>query len=122
MNSSWQGMDSWKRISWPLTAAPSRSSLCLPRDPSQSRSKGKRKGKKKTRPRSTNSSPVPWEVAMLDRRTVFEVHRLRHEGWPKKKIATTLHLSPKTVRKYLQDPTPERISLQRASKLDPFRE
>ena len=27
---------------------------------------------------------------MLDRRTVFEVHRLRNEGWSKKKIATTL--------------------------------
>lgn len=59
---------------------------------------------------------------MLDRRTVFEVHRLRNEGWSKKKIATTLHLSPKTVRKYLQDPNPERISRKRASKLDPFRE
>ncbi|MBM4332914.1 MAG: transposase [Deltaproteobacteria bacterium] len=40
----------------------------------------------------------------------------------KKKIAATLHLSPKTVRKYLQDPNPERISVQRASKLDPFQE
>ena len=59
---------------------------------------------------------------MLDRRTVFEVHRLCNEGWSKKKIATTLHLSPKTVRKYLQDPTPERISRKKASKLDPFRE
>lgn len=59
---------------------------------------------------------------MLDRRTVFEVHRLRNEGWSKKKIAATLHLSSKTVRKYLHDPNPERISLKRASKLDPFQE
>jgi transposase len=59
---------------------------------------------------------------MLDRRTIFEVHRLRNEGWSKKKIATNLHLSPKTVRKYLQDPNPERISVPRASKLDPFRQ
>ena len=59
---------------------------------------------------------------MIDRRTVFEVHRLRHEGWSKKKIAATLHLSAKTVRKYLQDPNPERTPIERASKLDPFRE
>jgi transposase len=59
---------------------------------------------------------------MLDRRTVFEVHRLRNEGWSKKKIATTLHLNRKTVRKYLQNPSPEKIPIQRASKLDPFHE
>jgi transposase len=59
---------------------------------------------------------------MIDRHTVFEIHRLRNEGLSKKRIAATLHLDRKTVRKFLKDPNPKRAPIQRASKLDPFKE
>lgn len=59
---------------------------------------------------------------MIDRHSVFQIHRLRNEGLSKNKIAATLHIDRKTVRKYLKDPDPKRSPIKRASKLDPFKE
>lgn len=59
---------------------------------------------------------------MINRHTVFEIHRLYHEGLSKQRIAATLHVDPKTVRKFLIDPHPKRAPIRRPSKLDPFRE
>jgi transposase len=59
---------------------------------------------------------------MINRHTVFEIHRLYHEGFSKQRIADTLHLDPKTVRKFLIDPQPKRPPIIRPSKLDPFKE
>ena len=58
---------------------------------------------------------------MIDRHTVFHIHRLHNEGLSKKKIAATLHIDRKTVRKFLNDPDPKRSPIKRASKLDPFK-
>jgi transposase len=59
---------------------------------------------------------------MIDKRLVFEIHRLAHEGWSMSRIADTLAIHRETVTKYLQNPNPERRPLNRPSKLDPFRE
>jgi transposase len=59
---------------------------------------------------------------MINRHAVFEIHRLYHEGLSKQRIADTLHVDPKTVRKFLIDPDPKRPPIRRPSKLDPFRE
>jgi transposase len=59
---------------------------------------------------------------MIDRRTVFEIHRLRNEGLSERKIANSLLIDPKTVAKYLEDPNPQKPIIIRASKLDPFKE
>jgi transposase len=59
---------------------------------------------------------------MINRHTVFEIHRLYHEGLSKQRIAATLHVDPKTVRKFLTDPDPKRLPVRKPSKLDPFKE
>jgi transposase len=59
---------------------------------------------------------------MIDRRTVFDIHRLAHDGLSVRKIAATLGLSRQTVHKYLADPNPQRPRIIRASKLDPFKD
>jgi transposase len=59
---------------------------------------------------------------MIDQRTVFEIHRLAHEGLSVRRIANHLTLNRKTVIRYLRDPTPKRPAIKRASKLDPFKE
>jgi len=59
---------------------------------------------------------------MISRHIVFEIHRLYHEGSSKQRIAATLHLDPKTVRKFLIDPNPKRLPITRPSKLGPFKE
>lgn len=59
---------------------------------------------------------------MINRHAVFEIHRLYHEGLSKQRIAATLHVDPKTVRKFLIDPDPKRVPIRRLSKLDSFRE
>src|SRR4030042_280572 len=104
MSSSWQGMGSLKRTSSPLTAAPSRFSLYPGMDHSQLPSEEKNKCGTKTPPPSTNRLSDPREEAMINRHTVFEIHRLCHEGLSKQRIAATLHVDPKTVRKFLTDP------------------
>ncbi len=59
---------------------------------------------------------------MIDRRTVFEIHRLANEKLSIRKISETLGLNRKTVRKYLKDPNPKRPKIRRPSMLDPFRD
>ncbi|MEJ2731866.1 MAG: IS21 family transposase [Deltaproteobacteria bacterium] len=59
---------------------------------------------------------------MIDRQTVFEILRLDHEGWSIRKISDALRLSRKTVAKYLDNPSPQRKSAKRVSKLDPYKE
>jgi len=59
---------------------------------------------------------------MIDQRTIFEIHRLAHEGLSVRRIANHLMCNRKTVVRYLRDPNPERDAIKRASKLDPFKE
>lgn len=59
---------------------------------------------------------------MIERRTIFEIHRLAHNGFSVRKIAATLGLSRQSVQKYLDDPTAQAIRPQRASKLDPYKD
>ena len=60
---------------------------------------------------------------MIDRRSVFEIHRLKDGGCSERQIARRLRIGRKTVRKYLDHP--ERTISKRkpkASKLDAYRE
>jgi transposase len=57
---------------------------------------------------------------MIDKRTIFEIHRLAHNGMSVRKIARTLGIARQSVQKYLDDPSLTRASFARASKLDPF--
>ena len=60
---------------------------------------------------------------MLDKRTVFEIHRLNHQGWSQRRIARELRVGRETVKKYLENPeqtAPKRPP--RASRLDPYRD
>jgi transposase len=59
---------------------------------------------------------------MIDKRTIFELHRLAHEGLSVRKIAKTLGISRPTVTKYLEEPNPLRLLHTRSSKLDPFKD
>lgn len=59
---------------------------------------------------------------MIDRRTVFDIHRLAHDGLSVRKIAATLGLDRQTVKKYLDDPAPQATPRTRASKLDPYQD
>ena len=60
---------------------------------------------------------------MIDRRSVFEIHRLKDAGCSDRQIARQLGIGRTTVRKYLDQPE-RTISKRkpRASKLDPYRE
>ncbi len=58
---------------------------------------------------------------MIDKRTIFEIHRLNNLGWSARKIARDLSLARTTVKKYLEKP--EQAVVKRAhreSKLDPY--
>jgi transposase len=60
---------------------------------------------------------------MIDRRSVFEIHRLKDAGGSERQIARRLRIGRKTVSKYLDHP--ERTVSERkptASKLDTYRE
>ena len=59
---------------------------------------------------------------MIDQRTIFEIHRLAHEGLSMRKIARTLGITRRTAHKYLDEPNPARLILNRPSMLDPFQE
>ncbi|MBC2703512.1 IS21 family transposase [Desulfobacula sp.] len=60
---------------------------------------------------------------MIDRRTVFEIHRLKEMLFSKRQIAQTLNLDRGTVSKYLKHPdTTYKPRQGRSSKLDPYRE
>ncbi len=60
---------------------------------------------------------------MIDKRTVFEIHRLKDMGFSARQIARSLNLDRDTVKKYVHDPdTKSNPRSERPSKLDPFRE
>jgi len=59
---------------------------------------------------------------MIDKRTIFDIHRLAHEGLSVRKIAGTLGIARHTVHKYLDDPSLTRASFTRSSQLDPFKD
>ena len=59
---------------------------------------------------------------MIDKRTIFEIHRLAHEGLSVRKIAKSLGISRQTTSKYLDDPNPQRPLMPRPSQLDPFKD
>jgi len=58
---------------------------------------------------------------MLDKRTIFEIHRLKNEGHSLRQICSQLAINWRSVKKYLNDPIPTvHTSAKRASKLTPF--
>ncbi len=59
---------------------------------------------------------------MIDKRIVFEIHRLAREGCSRSRIAALLALDRGSVAKYLADPDPKRKKVIRPSKLEPYRE
>lgn len=58
---------------------------------------------------------------MIDTQTIFEIHRLKQQAMSERNIAKTLHLTRKTIRKYLDNPIQKRPVIRRKSKLDPFK-
>ncbi len=59
---------------------------------------------------------------MIDKHTIFEIHRLANEGLSIRKIAKRIKINRKTVANYLEEPNPERPLIKRPGKLDPFKE
>jgi len=59
---------------------------------------------------------------VIDRRTIFEIHRMFQEGYKIRQIARALRLSRDSVKRYLDNPNPPRPVVVRTSKLDPFKE
>jgi len=60
---------------------------------------------------------------MIDRQSVFEIHRLHNLGFTERKIARRLRLSRPTVKKYIENPEPARQrKISRTSKLDAYRD
>jgi len=59
---------------------------------------------------------------MIDRQTVFEIHRLHNLGFKERKIARKLMISRPTVRRYIENPAPLKPTISRVSKLDPYRD
>ena len=60
---------------------------------------------------------------MIDRQTVFEIHRLCDRGYTERKIARKLRLSRQTVKRYIENPEPlKKLHIPRSSKLDPYRD
>lgn len=60
---------------------------------------------------------------MIDRRSIFEIHRLKNLDWSNRRIASELKRDRATVKKYLEQP--EHSVTKKApkgSKLDPYRE
>ena len=60
---------------------------------------------------------------MLDRRTIFEIHRLKNMGMKQRQIARELRIGRATVKKYFNNPEKTFCSkASRGSKLDPFKD
>ena len=60
---------------------------------------------------------------MLDKRTIFEIHRLNNMGLKQRQIARELRAGRDTVKKYLEDPEKSFCSKgPKGSKLDPFKD
>jgi transposase len=62
-------------------------------------------------------------AGMIDKQTIFEIHRLHHLGWSQRKIARMLGVDRDTVKSYVKDPQ-RKFSKPKAQnlKLDPFRQ
>jgi transposase len=60
---------------------------------------------------------------MIDRRTIFEIHRLYDQGFSRREIASQLRMDRATIAKYIRHPetTPARKK-KKSSKLDPYRD
>lgn len=59
---------------------------------------------------------------MLDRRTVFEIHRLLHMGLSKREIHRRLKVDRKTITRYLDAPDRTPLTFPpKSGKLDPYR-
>jgi transposase len=59
---------------------------------------------------------------MIDKRTIFEIHRLKHLGWSDRKISRQLCIDRGSVKKYVNHPDSVQKRLNRSSKLDPYRD
>lgn len=60
---------------------------------------------------------------MIDRRSIFEIHRLADSGLSRRQIANQLRLDRKTVGKYLNNPDlSPKPRKKKSSKLEPFRD
>ena len=59
---------------------------------------------------------------MIDKRTIFEIHRLKHLGWSVRKIARHLRIDRGSVKKYVTHPGAVQKRPFRTSKLDPHRD
>jgi len=60
---------------------------------------------------------------MINKRTIFEIHRLKDLGWSERRIAIELRVGRTTVKKYLENPD-QGFAKKRPgpSKLDPYRD
>jgi transposase len=59
---------------------------------------------------------------MIDKRTIFEVHRLKHLGWSERKIARHLRIDRGSVKKYVTHPEAVQKRPNRTSKLYQYRD
>ncbi|NLI31807.1 MAG: hypothetical protein GX422_03345 [Deltaproteobacteria bacterium] len=59
---------------------------------------------------------------MIERRVIFEIHRMADSGLSIRRIAKALHLDRQTVGKYPADPNPARATVVKPGKLDPFKD
>jgi len=60
---------------------------------------------------------------MIDKHTIFEIHRLNHLNWSVRKIAYTLRIDRQTVKKYIENPNQSpKNRAKRASKLDAYQQ
>jgi len=57
---------------------------------------------------------------MIDKRTIFEIHRLKNMGWSNRKIAGNLRIDRKSVIKYVLNPTAVREQSLRGKKIDAY--
>ena len=59
---------------------------------------------------------------MIDKQTIFEIHRLSHLGWSVRKIARNLRICRASVKRHLAGPSAAEKKAARASKLDSYRD
>lgn len=59
---------------------------------------------------------------MIDKQTIFEIHRLHHLGWSVRKIARNLRISRVSVKRHLAGPSAAEKRARRASKLDAYQD
>nr|WP_320011989.1 helix-turn-helix domain-containing protein [uncultured Desulfobulbus sp.] len=59
---------------------------------------------------------------MISKRTILEIAELKEQGFSIRCIARQLQLNRETVARYLAGETPKRTTINKTSKLDPYRE